>query len=123
ARSRRAGPAPQVAHPAKDGLEEIRKPTPSTEEVVQVADIPGNATGGAGAGPVIPVKVSRRAALLPARIRVAKLFVAGAFLGIAQDFVSFVDFFELFFGLFISRIAIWVILERKFTESAFNFGF
>ena len=44
--------------------------------------------------------------------RVAVLVVGGAFLRIAQNFVSLTQLLELFFSVFVSRILVRMILNR-----------
>src|SRR6266404_1646065 len=52
---------------------------------------------------------------------VAVLIVEGAFLGIAQDFVSFTEFLELFFGCFIAGIFVRVIFYGELAVGFLDF--
>jgi len=52
---------------------------------------------------------------------VSELIVTGPFVRIAQDRVGFRGFLEFFLGLFIARIPVGMILQRKFAISFLEF--
>jgi hypothetical protein len=59
----------------------------------------------------------------PAQSRVAVAIVGGALFRVGEHSVSFAYFFEFFFGIRIIRIAVGMILERKFAVGALEFYF
>ena len=50
-----------------------------------------------------------------------KLVVAGTLLLVGKDFVGLGDFFKLFLGLFVARIFIRMVFNRKLAVSLFDF--
>src|SRR5207253_8741534 len=68
-----------------------------------------------------PIRRGREfGAILPVR---AKLIVLSAFLGVAEDFVRFLNLFELFFGLLVVRIQIGMILPSELPVCLLDFFF
>ena len=49
------------------------------------------------------------------KCRVAILVVGRAFLWIAQRFVSFADFLELFLGGFVTGVLVWMVFDGQFS--------
>ena len=47
----------------------------------------------------------------------AKLVVSGAFFPVAENLIGFVDFLELAFSFFVSRVAIGMIFHRQLAIS------
>jgi hypothetical protein len=109
-----------TATPAEERLEEIAEPG--------AAELKLNATAIAAAeGVTSPAP----AALSPARRRLeatarlvpigAKLIVFLALLGVAQDFVRFIDLLKLFLRAFLVLCDVGMVLAREFAERALDF--
>jgi hypothetical protein len=70
-----------------------------------------------------PARAERTTAAHASRFecRMAMLVISGAFLRVAQYFVSFLGFLEMFFGFRVVGIAVGVMLHRQFAIGLFYF--
>src|SRR5687768_16760516 len=94
-----------LASYAKDGTEEIG------EYILHLIWVNTRAAGETAI--LIPVEVSLRAASLPARVIASKPVIMGAFLGITEHLIGFVDFLKTFLRLFVIWVAVGMVLHRK----------
>ncbi len=104
------------AHPAKDGLEEIRKTPKVTKEVAQITvfHMHSSAAGLSAGEPLAPIEAAWITShALPALIICTQLIVLFALFRIRKHLVCFVDLLKALLGRFIPWIDVRVVLTGQ----------